>query len=80
MDNPTAQRVAAEIRAEMARQGVTAPTVAQATDMSRSTLHRKLTDRATFTIAEAAAVCATLGVPLSEMVRRAEGAHVGRAA
>lgn len=72
MDNPTAQRVAAEIRAEMARQGVTAGTVAQATDMSRSTLHRKLTDRTAFTVTEAARVCTALGVPLSEMVRRAE--------
>lgn len=76
MDTTPGQRVAAEIRAEMARQGVTSSTVAQTTDIARSTLHRKLTGRSEFNLAEAAAVCAALGISLAEIVRRAEASEV----
>lgn len=67
-----AQRVAAEVRAEMARQGLTPSTVAAACDMSRSSLHRKLAARSDFTLPEAASVSAALGLTLSALVERAE--------
>lgn len=76
MDTNPGRRIAAEIRAEMARQGVTSSTVAQTTDIARSTLHRKLTGRSEFNLAEAAAVCAALDISLAEIVRRAETSEV----
>jgi len=56
----------------MARQGVTAATIAQAADISRTSLSRKLNGHNEFTVAEMFRVAATLGIPLSDLLRRAE--------
>jgi len=56
----------------MARQGVTAARVAQATSISRASLSRKLSGAGEFTVAEAHRVSGFLGLPLSDLLRRAE--------
>ena len=72
MNPPTAAGLAGEVRAEMARQGVTAATMAQATDISRASLSRKLNGRNEFTVAEMFRVAEFLGMTLSDLLRRAE--------
>ena len=66
------EAVVAEVRAEMARQGVTASKVAEATDMAQPTLSRKLSGSREFTLAEFIDVCGVLRVSPAVMVERAE--------
>ena len=61
-----------EIRAEMARQKLTLANVTQATDISRTSLSRKLNGSYEFTIKELFQVSAFLGVPFSELLHRSE--------
>jgi transcriptional regulator with XRE-family HTH domain len=56
----------------MARQGVTAATMAQAIDISRASLSRKLNGGGEFTVAEMIRVSDFLGLALSDLLRRAE--------
>lgn len=72
MNPPTTAGLAGEVRAEMARQGVTAATVAQAIDISRASLSRKLNGSGEFTVAEMLRVSNFLGLALSDLLRRAE--------
>jgi transcriptional regulator with XRE-family HTH domain len=72
MNTPTTAVLAGEVRAEMARQGVTAAKVSQATDISRASLSRKLNGRNEFTVAEMLRVTKFLGLTLSDLLQRAE--------
>jgi len=72
MNTPTAAGLAAEVRAEMARQGITAAKVAAATDISPASLSRRLNGTGEFTVAEMFRVAAFLGLTLSDLLRRAE--------
>jgi len=72
MNPPTTAGLAGEVRAEMARQGVTAASMARAIDVSRTSLSRKLNGRNEFTVAEMFRVAAFLGMTLSDLLRRAE--------
>lgn len=68
----TTQALVAEVRAEMARQGVTASKIAEASDISQPSLSRKLTGAREFTLIELLQVCGALGVSLATIARRAE--------
>lgn len=71
MSHPTPANVAAEVRAEMARQGITAAGLSEATGISRASLSRKLRS-GSLTLPEAIRVAEVLRVPLAELIRRAE--------
>ena len=68
-----------EIRAEMARQGVTIGALATATDRHPQTVSRTLSGDSPLTIRYAETVAASLGLPLSTLLGRA-AAHAGDAA
>ena len=72
MNPPTTAGLAGEVRAEMARQGVTAAKMSLSTDISRTSLSRKLNGRNEFTVAEMFRVSTCLGITLSDLLRRAE--------
>ena len=57
------RRVAAEIRAEIARQGMTQDQLAAKTGISQSSLSRRLTAAYPFSTSEIAAIADALGVP-----------------
>lgn len=61
-----------EIRAEMARQGITITDLADRVGMQRATLARKLKEDRPMTIGEAKRVSIVLGVPLSTLAGRTE--------
>lgn len=63
-----------EIRAEMARQGITITDLADRVGMQRATLARKLKEDRPMTIGEAKRVSIVLGVPLAVLAGRAEAA------
>lgn len=69
----------AEVRAEMARQGVTASKIAEATDISQPSLSRKLSGAREFTTSELLTVLGALDVTLATIAARAE-AHTQDAA
>lgn len=71
-------QLAAEIRAEMARQGETAVRVARAIGLSPATLSRKINGRRELLVTEAAEIAEHLGVSLSELARRAEATLASR--
>ena len=61
-----------EIRAEMARQGLTRQRLAEATDISVWALGRALSGQRDFGFTEVATVALALGIPMHELVARAE--------
>lgn len=63
-----------EIRAEMARQGFTRQTLAEASDMSVWALGRALSGSRDFGFSEVVDVAAALGIPAAELIARAERA------
>ena len=65
-------RIAAEIRAEIARQDVPNDAVAQSADISVKTLRRRLDGGKAFNLDELAAVCSFLKVPLVEFISRTD--------
>jgi hypothetical protein len=65
-------RIAAELRAEIRRQRLRRGDVAVASRLSAHTLRRRLNGAAPFPIEDLAAVCFAVGVPVSEMVARAD--------
>lgn len=71
--NTARQAIAAEVRAEIARQGLTAATVASRSDMTTTTMSRKLAGRVDFTLTELCRVAESLGIKASDLVARAEG-------
>lgn len=58
----------------MARNRVTAASLAQATDMSAATLHRRLTGVIPFNITELERVAAVLGTTVADLWARTEAA------
>lgn len=63
------ERVAAEVRAELARQRVSQETFSQRIGMSQSTLSRRLTGEIPFDTTELARVAEALGVPVSQFTQ-----------
>lgn len=76
MQQTLGARVRGEIRAELARQGVTQESLAAGTDMSTSALHRRLSGQTELTIGEAEVIAEALGLNVVELVRRANEAQV----
>lgn len=68
----TAEAVAGEIRAEVARQRLTWRTLAQTTDITPSTLSRRMADPASLSLGELVAICSALGITPSVLLARAE--------
>ncbi|MCR2051480.1 helix-turn-helix domain-containing protein [Actinomyces bowdenii] len=66
--------LAAEIRAEAARQGITVTALAEQAAISSRSLHRKLRGERPITLPEVQRLAAALGVPLSTLAERAEAA------
>lgn len=66
--------IAAEIRAEVARQKVSKATLAQATDIHVDTLRRRLDGHMPFYAEELVAICHFLNIPVAELLERAEKA------
>lgn len=67
--------VAAEVRAELARQNKTYTSLAAATDISVDTLRRRLNGLKPFYVEELGSVCRFLGITLDELIARAEKAQ-----
>lgn len=65
-------RIAAELRAEMARQKMSALTLSEATDIKVPTLRNRLAGKSPFYLEELDLICAALGVGLSDFVDRTE--------
>lgn len=64
--------IVAEVRAEIARQGVTAAAIARSAGMTQSSLSRRLRGLQPLSAGELVLICEALGLQASEMVRRAE--------
>lgn len=75
MEPPTleAPNLAAEIRACLGRSGSTREALASAVGISRQSLYRKLAGQSEFTVVEVVAIAAYFDLPVSELLRRAEG-------
>ena len=67
-----AEAVAGEIRAEVARQRLTLRTLAETTDITPSTLSRRMADPASLSFDELVAICSALGITPSALLARAE--------
>ena len=61
-------RVAAEVRAEMARQKISQETLCQRIGISQSTLSRRITGEYAFDTTELARIAAVLGVPVARFI------------
>lgn len=68
----TRERIAAEVRAELARQQRTTTEVAESAGMVTSTLIRKMQARYPFDTDELERVAAVLGVTVTELLSRAD--------
>lgn len=77
---PIGPLVAEEIRAEMARNSMTISHLAQQLPMSRSTLSRKLNQTGDFTPGELSQISAAIGIPASDLMRRAEDRRAAKVA
>lgn len=66
------ERVAAEIRAELARQQKTVNQLADETGMSISTLRRSINGHRSLTLDELAAIARQLNVQASQLLRRTD--------
>lgn len=67
-------KIAAEIRAELARQGKSATDLAKGTGIGRDTLRRRLNGIYPFYAEELFAICDFLGLTTAELVSRTEAA------
>lgn len=72
----SADRLAAEVRAEMARQQVNNPRLADATGIPRVTLWRRLRADSDFTVDELMSVAEFLGLSVQELIDRARAQEV----
>jgi transcriptional regulator with XRE-family HTH domain len=63
--------IAAEVRAELARQNKTLTSLAQAADISTDTLRRRLNGLSSFPVEELGPVCRFLGLTLDQLLDRA---------
>jgi len=66
--NSTAQRVTAEVRAEMARQRKSQTAIAKALNMSQVAVSRRLRGEVDFTVTDLARLADVLGVPLAQFI------------
>lgn len=73
MNYPSTDKLAAEVRAEMARQRLTPIDVANGTDISYATIKRRLAGQYPFTMEEFGAVARFLGIEVTELYSRANG-------
>ena len=64
-------RVAAEVRAELARQNKSKASLAQAAGISIDTLRRRLDGVYPFYVEEIDAICFFFGIPVAEFIARA---------
>jgi DNA-binding Xre family transcriptional regulator len=71
---PPAEAVAGEIRAEAARQRITWRSLAETTDIKRSTLARRMADPSTLSYDELSSICAALHIAPSDLMARAQTA------
>lgn len=70
MESDRRAEVAAEIRAELARQRVSQAALILATGITKNTLRRRLNGVKPFYVHELEAICSFLNVPLSELLER----------
>ena len=63
--------IAGEIRAECARQGITAGDLAGRAGLTPAAMSRRLNGHTEFTLREVIAVCAALGIDLAQLMRAA---------
>lgn len=68
----TDERVAANVRAELARAGENQSSLAPKVDLSQQALSRRLSARVPFTVAELSRVAAQLGVPIGALIPSGE--------
>lgn len=66
--NKTSHRVAAEVRAVMARQGCTQTALAERINRDQHFISRRLSGKVPFAIDELSAIAQALGVPLTDLV------------
>lgn len=66
------EAVAAEVRAEMARQSLTTSTIADRIGVRRATIATRINGLAAFRSSELHGVARVLGLPAAELVARAE--------
>ena len=64
--------IAAEIRADLARQQITWRQLALATDLPQSTVHRRLKTNQDWRLDELARICRHLDIRLVDLLSRAE--------
>ncbi|MBN9210525.1 MAG: hypothetical protein BGO45_04700 [Microbacterium sp. 71-36] len=70
------QRVAAELRAELARQKRSGRELSVVLGISEHTMGRRLNGETPFNMVELAAACLWLGISLTDLIRRAEAAEL----
>lgn len=70
-----AERFAAEVRAELARQNKTSAWLASEVGIATSTMARRLSGASAFDMAEAFAVAYALGLSFSALVQRSESVN-----
>ena len=68
-------QLAEEIRVELARQRLSVRALADMSGVPSSTVHRIVNGQGAARINDAEAIAAALGVPLWELIRRAEAAQ-----
>lgn len=71
--NARSERVAEEVRAEMARQEITVNTLSEKSGVPISTLRRSVKGQRPFTINELFVITRLLGLSVVEIIQRAEG-------
>lgn len=67
-NKPTVERVAANVRAELARKGITQTDLAARLEKSQPFISRRLSGRVAFDVAELASIAAVLDVPITVLV------------
>ncbi|WKE50371.1 helix-turn-helix transcriptional regulator [Corynebacterium tuberculostearicum] len=71
--NTRSERVAEEIRAEMARQQISVDALSEKSGIPISTLRRSVKGQRPFTITELFVITRLLGISVVEIIQRAEG-------
>lgn len=71
--NARSERVAEEIRAEMARQQISVDALSEKSGIPISTLRRSVKGQRPFTINELFVITRLLGISVVEIIQRAEG-------
>ena len=72
MNNTQPSGLALEIRAEMTRQQLNPSEVSERCDLSSRQLRRRLSGEVEMTVGEAMEIAGAIGVPLFELLRRAD--------